>query len=134
VPVSKNRRKDGTKAPKPAPRKRRKAETSPAPLPEDLPPRVAMEKMMANLQRCLFVDDLLGEAEADPLHAAQDVMVDAWEGGTKRERVALAKQALGISELCADAWLLLAEEEATADRQTSDSRCDPTSGVNRLYI
>ncbi|MBB4265409.1 hypothetical protein [Roseospira visakhapatnamensis] len=112
MPVSKTRRKNGKTAPKPVPRKRRKTDPSPAPLPEDLPPRVAMEKMMANLQRSLVVDDLLGEAEADPLHAAQDVMYDAWERGTKRERIALAKRALGISELCADAWLLLAEEEA----------------------
>jgi len=93
-------------------RKRRKAEASPAPLPEDLPPRVTMEKMMATLQRSLLAEDLLGEAEADPLHAAQDIMYDAWECGTKRERVALAKRALGISALCADAWLLLADEEA----------------------
>jgi tetratricopeptide (TPR) repeat protein len=112
VPVSKNRRKDGTKAPKPVKRKSRKTEASPALLPEDLPPRVTMEKMMASLQRSLLADDLLDEAEADPLHAAQDVMYDAWECGTKRERIALAKQALGISDLCADAWLLLAEDEA----------------------
>jgi len=59
-----------------------------------------------------LAEDLLGEAEADPLHAAQDVMYDAWECGTKRDRIAVAKQALGISELCADAWLLLAEDEA----------------------
>jgi tetratricopeptide (TPR) repeat protein len=71
-----------------------------------------MEKMMATLQRSLLADDLLGEEAADPLHAAQDIMYDAWECGTKRERVALAKQALGISELCADAWLMLAEDEA----------------------
>ena len=112
MPVSKNRRKDGTKAPKPAPRKRRKAEASPAPLPEDLPPRVVMEKMMANLQRGLLAEDLPGEQAADPLHAAQDIMYDAWECGTKRGRIALAKRALGISALCVDAWLLLAEDEA----------------------
>jgi len=112
MPVSKNRRKDGKKAPKPAPRKSRKADPSPLPLPEVLSSRGGTEKVMANLQRNLFAEDLLGEAEADPLHAAQDVIYDAWECRTKRERVALAKRALGISELCADAWLLLAGEEA----------------------
>lgn len=112
MPVSKNRRKTGKTAPKPVTRKRRNAGPSLNPFVEDLPPRVTMEKMMANLQRSLVVDDLLGEAEADPLHAAQDIMYDAWECETKRERVALAKRALGISALCADAWLLLAEEEA----------------------
>ncbi|SDF03274.1 hypothetical protein [Rhodospira trueperi] len=112
MPVSKNRRKDGTKAPKPVKRKSRKNDPFPSPLSEDLPPRVVMEKMMANLQRSLFAEDLLGEAEADPLNAAQDIMYDAWECETKRDRIALAKRALGISELCADAWLLLAEEEA----------------------
>ena len=35
-----------------------------------------------------------------------------WDAGAKRERIALAKRALDISELCADAHVLLAEEAA----------------------
>jgi len=39
-------------------------------------------------------------------------MYEAWEAGTKRERVGLAKRALVISDLCTDAYVLLAEEAA----------------------
>src|SRR3546814_18544965 len=42
---------------------------------------------------------------------AQEMMYDAWEA-SGAERVALARAALDISPLCADAYVLLAEEEA----------------------
>ena len=45
-----------------------------------------------------------------PLKQAQQVAYDAMEA-TGRRRVTLARQALEISEDCADAWVLLAEEE-----------------------
>ena len=68
---------------------------------------------MSNFQRGLAGGGLFDEdASSDPLSAAQDVMYEAWDCGAKRGRVALAKQALEISELCADAWTLLAEEAA----------------------
>lgn len=38
----------------------------------------------------------------------------AWDMPSKRERVALAKEALRISPLCADAYVLLAEEAAAS--------------------
>ncbi|WP_460021429.1 hypothetical protein [Magnetospira thiophila] len=53
-----------------------------------------------------------GEAGDNPLDRAQELMFDAWECAAKRDRVALAKQALKLSELCADAWSLLAQEAA----------------------
>lgn len=46
-------------------------------------------------------DEALGEA--------QDLVYEAWEAGDGRSRYALARQALKISPLCADAWLILAE-------------------------
>ena len=46
------------------------------------------------------------------LWQAQELMYKAWDAGAKRERIALAKRALDISELCADAHVLLAEEAA----------------------
>ena len=46
------------------------------------------------------------------LWQAQEHMYKAWDAGAKRERIALAKRALDISELCADAHVLLAEEAA----------------------
>ena len=39
-------------------------------------------------------------------------MYEAWERTTSRSRIALARKALGISPLCADAYVLLAEEAA----------------------
>jgi tetratricopeptide (TPR) repeat protein len=50
----------------------------------------------------------------DALDRAQQVMYDAWDKTTSRSRVALARKALGISPLCADAYNLLAAEAATA--------------------
>ena len=46
------------------------------------------------------------------LWQAQELMYEAWDTGAKRERIALAKRALEISDLCADAHVLLAEEAA----------------------
>jgi hypothetical protein len=48
----------------------------------------------------------------DPIDAAQDVIYDAWEAPTKMQSVALAWKALAISPRCADAYVLLAQEEA----------------------
>ncbi len=57
------------------------------------------------------------QAPADtPLKRAQQVAYDAMEV-TGRQRVALARRALEISEDCADAWVLLATEEAKTLKQ-----------------
>jgi tetratricopeptide (TPR) repeat protein len=68
---------------------------------------------------------LLLEAEADrprrhvartatPLTRAQDLINDAMEA-RGRLRIKRARQALAITEDCADAWLVLAEEASTAE-------------------
>lgn len=115
MPVSKNRRKN-TKKPaiKVLQKKKPTADVS-----QDIPDRKFMEKMMAQITNAAFAPDPFagdGLLEApdhqDPLRQAQDMMYDPWEADTKRERIALARQALKISDLCADAYLLLAEEEA----------------------
>jgi tetratricopeptide (TPR) repeat protein len=68
-----------------------------------LPDRRAMEGFMA----------ALGGRRADDATAkAQEVMYDAWDQTSPRARVALAHKALAISPLCADAYVLLAEQEA----------------------
>ena len=51
-----------------------------------------------------------GERGDDATAKAQDEMYEAWERTTSRSRIALARKALGISPLCADAYVLLAEE------------------------
>ncbi len=108
MPVSKSRRKN-KKAPPPATPKRKKEAGSEA-LPP-LPDRRAMEGMMAQFTGGLFGDDDWG-GEGDSMARAQDLMYDAWDTPTKRERIKLARQALTISDLCADAHVLLAEEAA----------------------
>lgn len=56
---------------------------------------------------------LRGLSRADAaLARAQELVYDAWEADTDRERVRLAKRALAISKRCADAHVLLAESSA----------------------
>ncbi|MFZ0544016.1 MAG: hypothetical protein WAM60_01165 [Candidatus Promineifilaceae bacterium] len=96
---------------------------------EPLPDRRAMDKMMADLGRLLeeqefdsiddinvYLQQLMASGEAipsaaprTPLEKAQELMYEAWEATGKR-RVKLASEALAISEDCADAYVLLAEE------------------------
>ena len=79
-----------------------KAKTSPkASAPAALPDRRAMESFLAAIS---------GRRGDDATAKAQDVMYEAWERNTSRSRIALARKALGISPLCADAYVLLAEE------------------------
>ena len=71
--------------------------------PAALPDRRAMESFLAAI------------AGRDATTKAQDVMYEAWEQTTSRSRVALARKALGISPLCADAYVLLAEEARSVE-------------------
>lgn len=65
--------------------------------------RRAMESMMAGF----------GDAQqSGPLHDAQERMYRAWEEQNPKRRIALAHEALKLSADCADAYVLLAEEEA----------------------
>lgn len=48
-------------------------------------------------------------SSADALNRAQELIYDAWEATSAARRTALARQALKISPLCADAYVLLAE-------------------------
>jgi tetratricopeptide (TPR) repeat protein len=69
-----------------------------------LPDRRGMEAFLAAIG---------GGGHNDALETAQEVMYEAWDKTTSRSRVALARKALGISPLCADAYNLLAQEAAT---------------------
>lgn len=68
-----------------------------------LPDRRAMEGLMSAIS---------SNHSSDALAKAQEVMYDAWDQPARRTRVDLAHKALTISPLCADAYVLLAEEEA----------------------
>lgn len=60
-----------------------------------------------------FMAQLSGRKLDNTLAQAQDIMYDAFEAPTRKRRVALAGKALSISPLCADAYVMLAEESAT---------------------
>ena len=62
-----------------------------------------------------YLVTITGRSRNDAIAKAQDVMYDAWERTTSRSRVALARKALGISPLCADAYNLLAEEAGSVE-------------------
>lgn len=82
--------------------------------PEDgaqLPDRRAMEAFLAPLSR--------GQA-GSALQEAQDLMYRAWETRGRQARLALAKRALQTSPLCADAYVLLAEEGARSVEEAKD--------------
>ena len=125
MPVSKNRRKGGKKAAKThspkvrsEPRDPQVGDTETESMSDpalareaSMAGRAAMEAMMAQLQRGLLASGP-GPDHDDPLDQAQDLMYEAWDTPTKRDRIALAKRALDLSGLCADAWSLLANEAA----------------------
>jgi hypothetical protein len=56
--------------------------------------------------------------QVNAVDAAQDIMYDAWDASDKKRRIALAKKALELSPLCADAYVLLAQETAKDLDQT----------------
>lgn len=59
-----------------------------------------------------FMSAIGGRRTNDATAKAQEVMYVAWDQTTARARIALARKALAISPLCADAYVLLAEEDA----------------------
>lgn len=76
-----------------------------------LPDRRAMEAFLSTLD----------SRKADStLQEAQDLMYRAWDTGRRQERIALAKRALKVSPLCADAYVLLAEESAKSVKEAKD--------------
>jgi len=81
-----------------------------------LPDRRAMEGVLAMLSSGLGASRPGGDALED----AQDLMYRAWETADQRQRVALAKEALNRSPLCADAYVLLAEETAKTPAEAID--------------
>ena len=61
-----------------------------------------------------YLSALGGRSPDGALNKAQDLMYDAWETLEKPRAVALAKRAIKISPLCADAYVLLAQRAATS--------------------
>jgi hypothetical protein len=51
------------------------------------------------------------------LDRAQELIYDAWDSGDPRRQIALANEALKISPLCADAYVILARYAPRSDKQ-----------------
>ncbi|MBI3764850.1 MAG: hypothetical protein HY260_23665 [Chloroflexi bacterium] len=71
--------------------------------------RRLMEKMMAQIGAEVGAEPDIRDPK---LREAQDLMYQAWEETNPAKRLALAHEALATSPDCADAYVLLAEEEA----------------------
>src|SRR5690349_2718121 len=50
------------------------------------------------------------KTKSSRLNQAQDLIYDAWDFEKKKDRIELAREALNLSEDCADAWNILAED------------------------
>ena len=120
-------------------RKRRKKKTPKQDAPP-LPDRRSMDKTMADISRLLeekafdsvddinaYLQQLLASgqpipaaAPRTPLEEAQAVMYDAWDAQTPKQRIRLARKALSISQDCADAYVLLAEESARSVEEAKE--------------
>jgi tetratricopeptide (TPR) repeat protein len=86
--------------PKRPPRKTKKTGMS---APSQLPDLRVIQSLLAK-----FSDG----PQSNTVDAAQDIIYDAWDASDKKQRIALAKKALELSPLCADAYVLLAQETA----------------------
>ena len=80
-----------------------------------LPDPGSMEAFMSMIERTASSPACreIGASDADrliQLNRAQDTVYEAWESRSRTERIALAKETLSLSEICADAWVLMAEE------------------------
>jgi len=95
-----------TKKGKPSKKRARKGQLSSMPL-ESLPRLPSMEALLASLGGMIQ-----GKRKRSPLDQAQDIIYDAWEAPTRQRAVALAQEALVVSQDCADAYVLLAEKTA----------------------
>ena len=62
-----------------------------------------------------FLSTTTGRHRRDAIEKAQNLIYDAWERATARSRIALARKALAITPLCADAYSILAEEARSVE-------------------
>ncbi|MBI2027467.1 MAG: hypothetical protein HYS98_06670 [Deltaproteobacteria bacterium] len=64
--------------------------------------------------------DFAGVRRPGALDQAQDLIYDAWEQPSSQERIRLAKKALKLSKDCADAYCILADEQAKTLEETHE--------------
>jgi tetratricopeptide (TPR) repeat protein len=123
--------------PKKAQRRRKKRATSAGSV--ELDPET-IETLLDQIGRLLSDHDLVealldaddGVQSDDELDAAQELVDDAWDAPTRRQRIALAKKALAISPLCADAYVILAQEARTVEEALGFYRQGMAAGERAL--
>lgn len=88
--------------------------------PRKKPSRASTGAELAALPNPMTFESMWRELGAGPdneaLGEAQDLVYEAWETADGRSRYALARKALKLSPLCADAWLILAERPSLSAR------------------
>lgn len=62
----------------------------------------------------------LPPGKGTPAEKAQELVYDAWEAEEREERIRLARRALEIFPDCADAYVILAEDEAKTTAEAKD--------------
>lgn len=77
----------------------------------------SIEDANAFLQQISASGSLPSFAPSTPLEKAQNLIYQAWEEPGRAQRVKLAKRALKISPDCADAYVILAEDDARSVRK-----------------
>lgn len=87
-----------------------------APDPELPDPRV-FERSTAEVARMF---EARARRPKRPAEAAQELMYQAWEQRSPARRIALAREALAVHEGCADAYSLLAMEDARTDEEARE--------------
>ena len=74
--------------------------------------RRVLEGLMKETAGAALPDGFEEDRNQDPLWQAQELMYDAFEASSSRQRIRLAEKALLLSPLCADAHVMMAEEAA----------------------
>jgi len=96
---------------------------SAGPSPDDLSPMLSMERLLG--MTCGPGGD------PDPLAEAQDLIYEAWESPPRRA-LALANEALEVSEDCADAYCILARGARSLDEATQFYRQGVVAGERAI--
>jgi tetratricopeptide (TPR) repeat protein len=82
-----------------------------------LPDRRLMESTMRDLRDMFAGGSRVKRAAIDE---AQEMMYSAWEARSPERRITLARKALQVSEDCADAYVLLAQEASRSEEDAKD--------------
>ena len=80
----------------------------------------SIQEVTDALRNILTTGDLPHREVQTPLQKAQELIWDAWELTSSRERIRLARKALDLSPDCADAYVLLAEETAQRAEEAAE--------------